>query len=157
MRTELRGLVGAPSSRVMATPSTNRTARGLLWTGRILSGLVVAALLLDAGAKVALLPPVVEGTKHLGFTQPPEFARTLGLVLLACTLLYAIPRTAVLGAILTTAFLGGTVAIHLRLDHPLFSHVLFGAYIGVVLWAGLGLRNERVRQLLFPISLTTEK
>jgi len=77
-------------------------------------------------------------------------ARKLGAVLLVCTLLYVWPRTSLLGAILVTGFLGGAVATHVRLGNPLFSHVLFGVYVGVLLWGGLVLRDPRVRNLLSP-------
>lgn len=134
------------------TPDSSRqTSTPLHWTGRILSGLAILFLLLDAGAKLVPVQPALEGTIHLGFkNQTPEFVRMLGGLLMGCTLLYAIPRTAALGAILLTGFLGGTIAIHLRLGHPLFSHVLFGGYIGVLVWVGLGLRNRHVWRLFLP-------
>jgi len=83
----------------------------------------------------------------LGFAGAAT-ARGLGVLLLACTLLYAVPRTAVLGAILLTGYLGGAVATHLRVGDPLFSHVLFGVYMGVALWLGLYLRDARLRALV---------
>ncbi|MBI2518429.1 MAG: DoxX family protein [Opitutae bacterium] len=135
----------------MTLSLSRQTSTPLRWTGRILSGLAIAALLLDASAKLVPLQPVMEGMVHLGFkNQTPEFARMIGGLLMGCTALYAIPRTAVLGAILLTGFLGGTIAIHLRLGHPLFSHVLFGGYIGVLVWVGLGLRNMQVWRLFLP-------
>jgi hypothetical protein len=75
-------------------------------------------------------------------------ARALGTILMVCTILYAAPRTAVLGAILLTGFLGGAVATHLRAGDPLFSHVLFGVYLGVVVWAGIYLRDVNLRMLV---------
>ena len=75
-------------------------------------------------------------------------ARVLGALLLAGTLLFAAPRTAVLGAILLTAYLGGAVAAHVRVGNPLFTHVLFGVYLGVLLWGGLYLRDIRIRALI---------
>ena len=77
-----------------------------------------------------------------------SMARGLGLLLLACTLLYIVPQTSVLGAILVTAYLGGAVATHVRLGHPLFSHVLFGVYVGILMWGGLALRLPSLMAIL---------
>ena len=112
----------------------------------ILSGLVVLFLLFDAVSKVLVLPPVVEATAQLGW--PADSPRTLGLVLLACVVLYVVPRTAVLGAVLLTGYLGGAVATQFRIGNPLLSHVLFPTYIGIVAWVGIHLRDARVRALL---------
>lgn len=114
------------------------------WT---MSGLMIAFLLLDATMKLLALPIVLEASAPLGFAGV-EMARALGAVLLVATLLYALPQTAVLGAILVTGYLGGAVATHVRVGSPLFSHVLFGVYLGVILWGGLYLRDERLRQLI---------
>jgi hypothetical protein len=89
---------------------------------------------------------VLDAFAHLGW--PLSNANTLGVLLLACTALYAIPRTSILGAILLTGYLGGAVATHSRVGDPLFSHVLFPTYLGVLLWLGLYLRDERLRPLL---------
>ena len=112
-----------------------------------MSGLVVAFMLMDATMKLLVLPIVVETGAQLGFVGG-EIARNLGIILLACTILYAVPRTALLGAILLTGYLGGAVATHVRVGSPLFSHVLFGVYLGVMLWGGLYLRDTRLRELL---------
>lgn len=120
-----------------------------LWTGRILSGLVVLFLLMDGVMKVMLASVAVEGTKKVGFPESTVFP--LGCVLLACTLLYAIPKTSILGAILLTGYLGGAVATHVRVGDPLFSHVLAPVYFGVMLWGGLYLRENRLRALI-PLS-----
>ncbi|HEV7716997.1 MAG TPA: DoxX family protein [Steroidobacteraceae bacterium] len=117
------------------------------WIGFSMSALVVAFLLMDAGMKIAAVQPVLKAGAQLGFPGA-EMARTLGVVLLVCTVLYVIPRTSVLGAILITAFLGGAVATHTRVGSPLFSHVLFGVYVGVLMWGGLVLREPRLRELL---------
>jgi hypothetical protein len=119
-----------------------------LWTGRIMSGLMVLFLLFDAAGKLLRLRPVVEGTAKLGF--PTGVIVPLGLVLLACVVLYLIPRTALLGAVLLTGYLGGAVATHVRADDPLFSHTLFPIYVGVMIWGGLALRDTRVRTLIAP-------
>jgi hypothetical protein len=117
------------------------------WTGFVMSAIVVLFLFLDAGMKLAAVQPVLDAGQQIGFPGV-AMARKLGAVLLLCTLLYVWPRTSVLGAILVTAFLGGAVATHVRLGNPLFSHVLFGVYVGVLLWAGLVLREPRLQRLL---------
>jgi len=117
------------------------------WIGFSMSALVVLFLFMDAGMKLAAVRPVLEAGQQLGFAGE-AMARKLGAILLICTLLYVWPRTSVLGAILVTAFLGGAVATHVRMGSPLFTHVLFGVYLGVLLWAGLVLREPRLRSLL---------
>jgi hypothetical protein len=117
------------------------------WIGFSMSAVVVLFLFMDAGMKLAAVQPVLEAGQQIGFPGAP-MARKLGALLLICTLLYVWPRTSLLGAILVTAFLGGAVATHVRLGNPLFSHVLFGVYLGVLLWGGLVLREPRLRALL---------
>ena len=119
-----------------------------VWVGRALSSLVILFLTMDAAMKIAALPIVTESAVMIGWTADPGFWRAMGLLLLAITALYAWPRTAVLGAILLTGYLGGAVATHLRMSDPLFSHTLFGVYLGIALWGGLWLRDTRVRNLL---------
>lgn len=114
-----------------------------------LSTLVVLFLLLDTGIKLAAMPIVMSTTEQLGYPATASFARKLGALLLVCTLLYIYPRTAFLGAVLLTAYLGGAVATHVRIGSPLFSHILFGVYLGVFVWGGLYLRNAQLRSL-FP-------
>jgi hypothetical protein len=115
--------------------------------GWVMSGLFIAFMLMDATMKLLALPVVLETGGPLGF--PGEtLARALGALLLACTLLFAVPRTTVLGAILLTGYLGGAVATHVRVGNPLFSHVLFGAYLGVLMWGSLYLRDARIRALI---------
>ena len=98
--------------------------------------------------KLVPLQPVIEAMHELGFASTNGLARGLGFLLLACTILHAIPRTALLGAILLTGYLGGAIAVQLRAGSPLFSHVLFGGYIGLILWTGLIARNSRVRSVV---------
>jgi len=117
------------------------------WAGWIMSGLVIAFLLMDATMKLLALPVVLESSGPLGFAGA-DMARGLGAVLLICTVLYAVPQTAVLGAVLLTGFLGGTIATHVRVGSPLFSHVLFGGYLAALMWGGLYLRELRLRALL---------
>lgn len=118
-----------------------------LWTGRVLSGLVIVFLLFDAVIKLIPLDVVVETSRQLGI--PTNLAVTLGVLTLLGTLLYAYPRTSVLGAILLTGYFGGAIYVHVRAGSPLFSHTLFGVYLGILLWGGLYLRDERLR-LIFP-------
>jgi hypothetical protein len=116
------------------------------WLGFILSGLVILIMLMDATMKILQLPIVLETTLQIGW--PVATVVPLGIVLLLCTALYAAPRTSVLGAVLLTAYLGGAVATHARIGSPLFSHVLFGVYLGLLLWGGLYLRDARLRALI---------
>jgi hypothetical protein len=119
-----------------------------LWIGRILTVLVVLFLLFDGVTHVLQIPPVMDAFKQLGY--PASIALEIGIVELVCLILYIIPSTSVLGAILLTGYLGGAVATNLRIDAPLFSNVLFPVYIGLLIWGGLYLRNERLRAL-FPL------
>lgn len=123
-------------------------SKGALWTGRILSGFAVLFMAFDAGMKLVQSPMAVKGTTELGY--PASVIFTLGLIQLVCLIAYLIPRTAVLGAILFVGYLGGAVATHVRVGNPLFSHVLFPLYVAALLWAGLGLRDPRVRALFKP-------
>lgn len=116
--------------------------------GYVMSGLVIAFMLFDGGIKLIPMDVVIDSQAELGYPATVNLARTLGMVGLLCTALYAYPRTAVLGAVLLTAYMGGTVATHLRVGNPLFSHMLFGAYLALLAWGGLYLRDGRVRELL---------
>jgi hypothetical protein len=131
-----------------ATAEAHPTSSGLVWIGRALSGLVVLFLLFDGAIKLVPLQVVIDTVIPLGWQADPVTWRALGVVLIASTLLYAYPRTAFLGAILITAYLGGAVATHVRVGSPLLSHILFGVYVGIALWAGLWLRDPRIRTLL---------
>ena len=132
-----------------AAPAMARTTGGgIVWTGRILSSLVVAFLLLDSAMKLVPLQVVIDTTKDLGWPTDPTTLRALGVVLIAAALLYAYRPSSILGAILITAYLGGAVATHARIGSPLLSHTLFGVYVGVATWAGLWLREPRLRALL---------
>jgi len=123
-----------------------RASGATLWTGRILSGLVVLFLLFDGAIKVVELDVVKQTLAELGY--PVQVAFGLGVLTLAIGVLYAIPSTSVLGAILLTGLLGGAMATHLRVGSPVFSHLLFGLYIGLMAWGGLFLRDDRLRALL---------
>jgi hypothetical protein len=122
-------------------------------TGYVLSTLVVAFMLFDGGMKLVPLGVTITATAELGYPASAGLVRGLGVLALVFTALYAHPRTAVLGAVLLTAYMGGTVATHLRIGNPLFTHMLFGVYLAVMAWGGLYLRDERIRALL-PIRRT---
>ena len=128
-----------------ATPDISRAAQ---IAGRFLSSLAVVFLLFDAIGKLAQPVQVIEGTTQLGW--PASVLTTLGVIQLVCLIAYVVPRTAVLGAILWSGYLGGAVATHLRIGNPLFSHTLFPIYVAALLWLGLYLRDTRVRAL-FPL------
>lgn len=123
------------------TPYTEKTLSVSPWRRRIglgLSTLATLFFLLDASGKLLEIAPVLEGTRELGW--PLSAVVPIGLLLLIGAVLYATPRTAVLGAIYLTGFLGGAVATHYRIGSPLFTHVLFGVYVAAIMWAGLVLR-----------------
>ena len=122
------------------------TGSTMLWAGRIISGLAVAFLLFDGAIKLVPLEIVITTSQELGI--PAHLARTLGMLTLVCTLLYAFPRTAVLGAILLTGYLGGAIYVQVRAGSPMLSHTLFGVYLGLLAWAGLWLRDARLRALM---------
>ena len=129
-------------SNTQSAPSSRKTR----WTGIVISALPSLFLLADGVMKLVKPAPVVEGTVKVGY--PESVIVPLGIVLLACTILYVIPRTSVLGAILLTGYLGGAVATHVRVGDPLFTHVLFPVYLGVMIWGGLFLRDSRVRAII---------
>ncbi|THA68045.1 DoxX family protein [Ensifer adhaerens] len=116
--------------------------------GRFLSGVLVALLIFDAVIKLVPLAVVTETMVALGYSADQGLARLLGILTLLCTVLYVIPRTSILGAILLTGYLGGAMATHLRAGSPLFTHLLFGFYLGVIAWGGLWLRDPRLRALI---------
>jgi hypothetical protein len=118
----------------------------MLWTGRIVSWVIAALLLLDAVMKVLQVPQVMEGTVKVGY--PAGTVRPIGIILLLCLICYVIPRTSVLGAILLTGYLGGAVATNVRISTPLFSYTLIPMYVGVLVWGGLFLQDEGVRALI---------
>ncbi len=126
--------------------ATAPVSKGALWTGRIISGLVVAFLLMDVVMKFLIPPAVVKGMADSGW--PLHFSRPLGTILLSCLIIYVIPRTSILGAILLTGYLGGAVASNMRLSMPLFTYTLFPIYFGVLIWGSLFLREPRLRQLI---------
>lgn len=120
-------------------------SKSMRWTGFVLSGLPALFLLVDAVMKLIKPAPVVEATVQLGY--PESVILPLGIVLLACTILYLIPRTSGLGAILLTGYLGGAVATHVRVNGGAFP-ILFPVILGVLIWGGLYLRDIRLRALV---------
>jgi hypothetical protein len=137
------------ASRVLPTLSdTAPVSKSALWSGRVLSGLVILFLLFDGAIKLVPWPVVTETMDRMGYGSSETLARSLGLITLVCTVLYAVPPTSILGAILLTGYLGGEIASHVRIGSPLFSHVLFGFYLGLMVWGGLWLRNRSLRDLI---------
>ena len=123
---------------------------GSVWTGRILTGLVIAFLIMDGSMKLIPAQVVIDTTRDLGWPTDADTLRTLGVILLGGALLYAVPRTSIIGAILLTGYFGGAVATHMRIGSPVFTHTLFGVYLGVLMWLGLYLRNPTLRSLIHP-------
>jgi len=123
---------------------THTSNRRRLWAGRVISALPVLFLLIDGIMKLVKPPVVVEATVKLGYAETVIVG--LGILLLVCTIIYLIPRTAVLGAILLTGYLGGAIATHVRVGDPLFT-IIFPVILGTMIWGGLYLRDERLRSL----------
>jgi hypothetical protein len=133
-----------------ATPrsTSNRTiaSRKAIWTGRVLSGIAMLFLAMDEVMKVAQAKVAVEGSAIYGFA--PDQVVTIGIIGLVCLVLYLVPKTAPLGAVLWTGYFGGAIVTHLRQRDPLLTHVLFPIYVSALIWGGLYLRDPRVRALL---------
>ena len=121
-------------------------SRKAVLTGRVLSGVAVLFLLFDAIGKLLAPEAVVKATMELGW--PASAILPLGIIQLLCLTAYLIPRTAILGAVLWTGYLGGAIATHMRLGQPLFSHTLFPIYVATLLWLGLWLRDRRLRAII---------
>jgi hypothetical protein len=134
------------TTAIASSPRSNGRPGATIWAGRIMTAVAVVFLVFDAGTKLADIGPVADAQRLIGF--PLELDRWIGAIELVCLALYVAPPTAVLGAILLTGYLGGAVASHLRLLDPLFSHTLFGVYVGLLVWGGLWLRDPRVRTLV---------
>ena len=129
-----------------AEAASTGVSKKALWAGRTISAVIVLLLVLDGVMKFFKPKPVVDAFAHLGIPIELDFA--IGTLLLLCTLLYAVPATSILGAILLTGYLGGAVMSHLRAGDPLFTHVLFPTYLGSLIWLGLYLRDTRLRVLI---------
>lgn len=124
------------------------TPKAMTWAGWGLTGLAVLFMTFDIAIKLIDLQVVRDTLAQLGY--PPELGRTIGVIELVCLALYLNPRTSVLGAVLFTGVMGGAIASHMRIGDPLFSHILFGVYLGAAIWGGLWLRDARLRAL-FPV------
>lgn len=133
------------SAASVSAPSPSRAAKIGGW---VLTGLVVAFLTFDTVLKLAQVPAAVETSAALGFSA--EDVLRLGILELVLLVAYLVPATSILGAVLWTGYLGGAIATHARLGNPLFSHILFPTYVGLMLWGGLWLRETRL-QALFPL------
>lgn len=125
---------------------TAPVSKPALWTGWILSTLIILFMIMDGVVKLIKIQPVLESCIRMQI--PVSVIAPIGIVGLVCTLIYAIPRTALLGAVLLTGYFGGAVCLHLRINDPLFSHTLFPTYLGAVAWVGLYLRDPRLRALV---------
>jgi DoxX-like family len=128
-----------------SAPAAARVSKSMLWTGRVVSVLAALFLLFDGVMKLFKPGFVVEATVRLGYSE--DVILGLGIVLTASTLLYLIPQTSVLGAILLTGYLGGAVATHVRVGDPIFT-IVFPIIFGALIWGGLYLRDERLRTLI---------
>jgi hypothetical protein len=133
-------------STLNATSTATTPSKARVWTGRIMAGIVILFMLVDSIFKFVTNEQVIEGTTSLGYqVHHLPIMGTLGLLSI---ILYIIPRTEVLGAILLTGYWGGAVATHVRLDNPLFSHILFTVYLGILAWGALYLKSEKFRDLI---------
>ena len=126
--------------------TTNISSKKMKITGWVISILAILLLLADGFAKLIKPAPVVQATLQLGY--PESTITTIGVLVIICAIIYAIPRSAFLGAILLTGFLGGAIATHFRINNPLFSHTLFPVYVLLFIWLGLYLRSASLRKLL---------
>jgi len=124
-------------------PAENQSSKAMLWTGRVISAIPVLMLLMSAIMKLIKTPMAMEGFKQLGW--PEHFALAIGIIELSCTIIYLIPATSILGAILLTGYLGGAVATHSRLGE---AKVIGGVILGILVWLGLFLREPRLRSLI---------
>jgi len=145
MNMQASNAIGEAMPAIVEQAPVSRSAR---WLGRLLSGIVILFLLFDGAIKLVPWPVVTETMDRIGYGSSETLARTLGVITVACTVLYAIPPTSILGAILLTGHLGGAMASHLRIGSPLFTHTLFGFYLGLMVWGGLWLRGRRLRALM---------
>ncbi len=121
-------------------------SKNQIWAGRIMSGLAILFFLFDGIMKLIKPQAAIDGTVSLGYQEDQII--TMGFLILIPTILYAIPKTSILGAILITGYLGGAIATHFRIENPLFSHTLFPVYFGILIWGGLWFRNKTLRNLL---------
>ena len=124
----------------------NLNGKAAIWTGRVMSAVMIAFFVFDGGIQLLAFDFVTKGMMEFGIS--PDLARPLGAIMLFATLLYAVPQTAVLGAILLTAELGGAIATHLRDTTPVLMHNVFAVAMGAMVWGGVWLRDPRLRALM---------
>jgi hypothetical protein len=131
---------------MQATLPTTTSSTAKVWTGRIMGGLVILFMLMDSIFKFVVNEEVIKGTTELGFQV--HHLPVLGTLGLIATLMYIFPRTEIIGALLLTGYWGGAIATHVRMDNPLFSHILFPVYLGILAWGALWIKNERLRKII---------
>jgi hypothetical protein len=131
---------------MQATLPATSSSTAKVWTGRTMGGIVILFMLMDSIFKFIVNDEVIKGTTDLGFqVHHLPIMGTLGLI---ATLLYIYPRTEIIGALLLTGYWGGAIATHVRMDNPLFTHILFPVYLGILAWGALWIKNERLRKLI---------
>lgn len=135
-----------PETSVEETGLSESISRKRLVASYVLTGVVALFLIFDTVLKLLRLEPAVKGTAELGY--PPESVLSIGLMEVVCLVAFLVPRTAVMGAILLTGYLGGAIATHFRIGNPLLSHTLFPVYVALMVWGGLYLRDARVRGIV---------
>lgn len=133
-------------STLTATMPTTTTSKGKVWIGRSMAGIVILFMLMDSIFKIMPNQTVIDSTVALGYQA--HHLLIIGVLGLISTILYIVPRTEFLGAVLLTGYWGGAVATHVRLDNPLFTHVMFSVYLGVFAWGALYLKNAKLRSLI---------
>ena len=127
---------------MQTNPPVATVSKAALWTGRVMTALPALMLLFSGAMKFTGSPEIAKGFEHLGL--PLGHAAGLGTLELACTLIYLIPRTSVIGAILLTGYLGGAIQTHVRIGERVYTHIIMGVFI----WGGLYLRELRLRALI---------
>jgi DoxX-like family len=137
-------------STAFPRPIVTSSSKVAIRAGRVLSGIAVAFLTLDAAMKLLQVQAAVEGTIQLGY--PASSLVVIGLIQVVCLAVYLVPRTAILGAVLWTGYLGGAIATHVRVGNPLFTHILFPIYVAALLWGSLWLRDRRLRGVFSPLN-----
>src|SRR5688572_5508648 len=137
------------TTTIETTINAPAVSKGRLWTARIMGGLVIAFMLMDSIFKFIPNEQVTAGTVELGYQA--HHIPVMGVLGFISIVLFIFNRTQVLGAVLLTGYFGGAIATHVRLDNPLFSHILFPVYLGILAWGSIYLKNENLRRL-FPIA-----
>ena len=126
--------------------TASRPSRRSVIVGRVLTGIAAVLLAMDAGIKLALAKAAVEGSAQYGFN--PQQVFVIGVIAAICLVLYLVPRTAPIGAVLWTGYFGGAILLHFRAGNPLFTHILPPIYVSILIWGSLYLRDPRVRAVV---------